>query len=289
MSILLARAQLFAAIEGGSISWNEEIIKLGPIEVRDRLLKNDYSTAGKITERLKLSSAEEVMAEIAKAGAFILTPEDVDWPLSLNDLAAPPIALLIKGQREYLPNLVNSISIVGTRNPTQYGARIAGDFGVGVADHCAGSAGNTDVPLWRYQIPAIFYAPKIIKPQIFAENVSQIDVAPTVLGMMNLSYKSKFFGTDVLNNRKNLDHHSFVSTYTDIGYFKDSKLYLLKPKKEQKVFNVVIEKYGWNASKEILTKEYSEDELRNAIAYYQVASSLFKNDKLKNFAPAEEN
>ena len=28
MSILLARAQLFAAIEGGSVSWNEEIIKL---------------------------------------------------------------------------------------------------------------------------------------------------------------------------------------------------------------------------------------------------------------------
>ena len=135
MSTLIARAQLFAAIEGGSASWSEEIMKLGPVEVRDRLLKNEYSTAGKITDRLKLSSGEEIISEITKAGAFILTPEDVDWPVSLNDLAVPPIALLVKGQREYLPNLVNSISIVGTRNPTQYGARIAGDFGVGVADH----------------------------------------------------------------------------------------------------------------------------------------------------------
>jgi DNA protecting protein DprA len=59
----------------------------------------------------------------------------VDWPQSLNDLAAPPIALLIKGQRENLALLENSISIVGTRNPTSYGLRIAGDFGVGVADH----------------------------------------------------------------------------------------------------------------------------------------------------------
>ena len=135
MSTLIARAQLFAAIEGGSASWSEEIMKLGPVEVRDRLLKNEYSTAGKITDRLKLSSGEEIISEITKAGAFILTPEDVYWPVSLNDLAVPPIALLVKGQREYLPNLVNSISIVGTRNPTQYGARIAGDFGVGVADH----------------------------------------------------------------------------------------------------------------------------------------------------------
>ena len=135
MSVLLARAQLFAAIEGGSVPWNEEILKLGPIEVRDRLINGDYSAAGKVRERLKLISGEEVLAEISKADAFILTPEDVDWPQSLNDLAAPPIALLIKGQRENLALLENSISIVGTRNPTSYGLRIAGDFGVGVADH----------------------------------------------------------------------------------------------------------------------------------------------------------
>ena len=131
----LARAQLFAAIEGGSIPWYEEISKFGAIEVRDRLIAGEYNAAGKIRERISQSSGEEVLEEIAKAGAFILTPEDFDWPISLNDLAAPPIALLIKGQREYLPNLANSISIVGTRNPTQYGVRIAGDFGVGVADH----------------------------------------------------------------------------------------------------------------------------------------------------------
>ena len=47
MSVLLARAQLFAAIEGGSVPWNEEISKLGPIEVRDRLSAGAYKTASK--------------------------------------------------------------------------------------------------------------------------------------------------------------------------------------------------------------------------------------------------
>ena len=135
MSILLARAQLFAAIEGGSIPWSEEISKLGPIEVRDRLSSGAYRTASKAADRINQITGEEVLSEISKAGAFILTPEDVDWPQPLNDLAAPPIALLIKGQRENLALLENSISIVGTRNPTSYGLRIAGDFGVGVADH----------------------------------------------------------------------------------------------------------------------------------------------------------
>ena len=134
----LARAQLFSTIEGGSIFWSSEIAELGPVEVRDRIIFGHYGrlhSGMKISDRLKQTSGEEVLVQIAKAGALILTPEDVDWPQSLNDLAAPPIALLIKGQRENLSFLESSISIVGTRNPTSYGLRIAGDFGVGVADH----------------------------------------------------------------------------------------------------------------------------------------------------------
>ena len=138
MSALLARAQLFSAIEGGSIFWSNEIAELGAIEVKDRIVSGSYgesNSSPKIADRIKQSSGEEVITQITSAGAFLLTPEDIDWPVSLNDLAAPPIALLIKGQREYLPNLIDSISIVGTRNPTPYGRRIAEDFGAGVADH----------------------------------------------------------------------------------------------------------------------------------------------------------
>ena len=138
MSALLARAQLFSAIEGGSIFWSNEIAELGAIEVKDRIVSGRYgesNSSPKIADRIKQSSGEEVITQITSAGAFLLTPEDIDWPVSLNDLAAPPIALLIKGQREYLPNLIDSISIVGTRNPTPYGRRIAEDFGAGIADY----------------------------------------------------------------------------------------------------------------------------------------------------------
>lgn len=155
-----------------------------------------------------------------------------------------------------------------------------------VADHCAGSAGNTDVPLWRYQIPAIFYAPKIIKPQVYAENVSQIDLAPTLFGIMNLSYHSKFFGTDVLNNKAALKR-SFVSTYTDLGYFKKAgeknMLYLLKPKKEVKIFEVELKNFGFEGSQEKISETYNQEDLQQTISYYESAYHLFKNDKLKNF------
>lgn len=158
-----------------------------------------------------------------------------------------------------------------------------------IADHCAGSAGNTDLPLWRYQIPAIFYAPGIIKPAVFDKNISQIDMAPTLFGLMNLGYKSKFFGVDVINNAKTIDQHAFVSTYSDIGYFEENKLYLLKPKKEEKFFDVKMEKYGWDGSKEEICKEYVKEELEEVIGYYQAANYLYKNGKLKNFEKDSKN
>jgi DNA protecting protein DprA len=54
------------------------------------------------------------------------------WPEQLHDLANPPIALVVKGNAQILKT--DSLAIVGTRNPTNYGARIAGDFAAGFVD-----------------------------------------------------------------------------------------------------------------------------------------------------------
>ncbi|MFM7557544.1 MAG: LTA synthase family protein [Alphaproteobacteria bacterium] len=153
-----------------------------------------------------------------------------------------------------------------------------------VADHCAGSAGNTDVPIWRYQIPAIIYAPKILKPQIFTQNASQIDIAPTVLGLLNIEYKSKFFGSDLLHDKKNSNERAFVSTYSDLGYFTKNQLYLLKLKKNNKVYDVTINGYGFNASIEKPSENFVNEFMQTAISYYQTANYYFKSGKLKEFA-----
>lgn len=137
-SELLAISELFAAIEGGSEFWSNEVITKGAEVVRDDLLADRYSpnknSAAKISERLRILRGEEVLAEIDRAGGIIITRLDEDWPEALDDLAAPPIALTIKGDRGGLLRIKNSVAIVGTRNPTSYGARVAGDFGAGLAD-----------------------------------------------------------------------------------------------------------------------------------------------------------
>jgi DNA processing protein len=62
-----------------------------------------------------------------------LTPLDDGWPKALDSLAAPPIGLIAKGNTQVLEK--SSLSIVGTRNPTHYGVRLAGDFAASFVDH----------------------------------------------------------------------------------------------------------------------------------------------------------
>ena len=70
-------------------------------------------------------------------------------------------------------------------------------FFVIVADHCSSSAGKTELPMDKYRIPAMIYAPEFVAPQKFSQVTSQIDVMPTVLGLLNFKYQSKFLGQDV--------------------------------------------------------------------------------------------
>ena len=138
MSALLARAVLFSCIEGGSGFWSDEISAYGPESVNEKLISGGYvedkHSAGKIAERVKSQNGGAVIEEIARSGAFFLTPEDADRPKQLDDLKASPIALIVKGERELLNDLALSISIVGTRNPTPYGSRIAADFAASACD-----------------------------------------------------------------------------------------------------------------------------------------------------------
>ena len=54
-----------------------------------------------------------------------------------------------------------------------------------VADHCASSAGSTELPLDGYRIPCFIVA-DFITPKKIDVMMSQIDVMPTVFGLLKL-------------------------------------------------------------------------------------------------------
>lgn len=129
-----ARLELFAAIEGGSTFWTSEIASQGVIQTLHSIKDGFYrsSKGEKTLSQIHPGGADELVTLIDNAGGSFLTPEDLGWPTQLNDLAAMPIGLIVKGRVECLSQ--RSIAIVGTRNPTPYGARIASDFAAGFVD-----------------------------------------------------------------------------------------------------------------------------------------------------------
>ena len=134
MNEQLARAALFSIIEGGHTFWCAEISTNGAHFVYNKLLNGGYDPIKyeKLINTLRATNGDTVLSEIDKHYARLITPSDDDWPEQLNDLAAPLIGLVLKGNISALHQ--PSLAIVGTRNPTSYGARIAGDFAAGFAD-----------------------------------------------------------------------------------------------------------------------------------------------------------
>jgi len=122
------RLALFAAIEGPSRFWSQEIRENGSQQVFESLVSGGYpgnkNSASSIVKKLKSKSVDSLEEEIEKANGVFLSPESHGWPSALNDLAIAPIGLVTTGAI----NDSRAISIVGTRNPTLYGMKIASEF-----------------------------------------------------------------------------------------------------------------------------------------------------------------
>ena len=129
-----ARAVLFSAIEGGHPFWMSEIFSQGALKVIEKLQGGGYDRIkfNTLITKILTTTADQVFSVIEAAHAEFLIPGDPLWPIRVEDLVAPPIALIVKGNLEALS--MQSLAIVGTRNPTNYGARIAGDFAAGFVD-----------------------------------------------------------------------------------------------------------------------------------------------------------
>ncbi|ASY26240.1 DNA-processing protein DprA [Candidatus Planktophila versatilis] len=132
--VKIQRLALFNAIEAGNTYWARQVNEFGIAMVYEHLALGVYDATkyGAITQSISAFNADEALAVITQSGGVFITPEDLSWPTRVNQLAIPPLGLIVKGDLSILNN--PSLAIVGTRNPTPYGVRLAGDFAAGFVD-----------------------------------------------------------------------------------------------------------------------------------------------------------
>ncbi|MEI7035476.1 LTA synthase family protein [Fulvimonas yonginensis] len=141
------------------------------------------------------------------------------------------------------------------------------------ADHDASSAGRAAVPVNRYHIPLWIYAPAHFPPQRVHRFMSQIDIPPTLLGLLNFSYRSRFFGYDIFQLPPGRER-AFPATYEKLGYLKGDTLTLLEPQKKVAQFHPDF------ATGDAVPAQRRPADIDDATAYYQVAAELFKKGQL---------
>ena len=152
-----------------------------------------------------------------------------------------------------------------------------------VADHCASSSGKTELPAYNYRIPAMIYAPDFVAPKQFNSLMSQIDVMPTLFGLLNFNYQSKFYGQDVL--KSDYKPRALIATYQDLGLIKDNIITIISPVRKAKQFQLtqqIDSKLGEDFSIFYDQKPLEKvrlDLINETISYYQTASYLLKNKR----------
>lgn len=152
-----------------------------------------------------------------------------------------------------------------------------------LADHCASSAGKTELPIDKYRIPAMIYSPGYVEPKRVTNLMSQIDVIPTLFGLLNFNYQSKFYGQDVL--KANYKPRALIATYQNLGLIKDNVLTIISPKQEVKQLQLTLlpnqkteADFNLFYDQKPIQKERT-DLVNETISYYQTASDILKKKR----------
>jgi phosphoglycerol transferase MdoB-like AlkP superfamily enzyme len=152
-----------------------------------------------------------------------------------------------------------------------------------LADHCGSASGRTRLPVKKYHIPLILYAPALLKPGVYRQMVSLIDVVPTLIEILGKRGDDHFFGRALFEAGEHPER-IFISNYQELGYLRNNILTVLSPNRKAESFRIDPQTY------EAQPAAVDERLLREAIAYYQTAARTFKTGafKMSRQAPQRE-
>lgn len=141
-----------------------------------------------------------------------------------------------------------------------------------VADHGARVYGKAEIPLRTYRIPLLIYAPQHLAPRRVDRLMTQIDVAPTVLGLLGLPYEAPFFGQDVFAVPA-AERLAFFSHNHDVAVYRGGHMVIFGLHKKVSAF-------AYDEAADRFTPEKVDPALENlGIAYYQTAYELFRTHR----------
>jgi DNA protecting protein DprA len=149
-----ARIILAHLAEPGRRDLGELVRAVGPVEALARIRAGAVPaqlrevTAARMSTMDLAETPYRALAEAARVGARIVTPEDDEWPARLDDLVVlsrpvadpierdtdPPLCVWVRGPLALRDACERSVAVVGARASTSYGDHVAADLAYGLAE-----------------------------------------------------------------------------------------------------------------------------------------------------------
>ncbi len=153
-----------------------------------------------------------------------------------------------------------------------------------IGDHgVAGNATEMYPPVWTSarltdeHVPFLIYAPHLLQPMLRSEVVSQIDVLPTIAGLIQQPYINTTLGRNVLDTAKRNNYAFITNTAGTIGMVTD-EFYFTKnlnyPQEQLMYMNYVPKNYS-TAQLDSVKKRLSEQ----TTAIFETARYMLMNNK----------
>ncbi|MCC7028958.1 MAG: LTA synthase family protein [Chitinophagaceae bacterium] len=143
-----------------------------------------------------------------------------------------------------------------------------------VADHGFRVGENAyELELSYQHIPILFYAPKMIQPEIRDELIGQIDLFPTLMGMLNMRYINNTLGENILKRPRPC---IYFSADDKIGCIDQKWLYVHKFSGGESLYD-----YRSNNTHNFAAENKSDLERLRKYAFSQIQTSewMYSNDK----------
>jgi phosphoglycerol transferase MdoB-like AlkP superfamily enzyme len=145
-----------------------------------------------------------------------------------------------------------------------------------VADHGARIYGSQTLPIDSYKIPLLVVGAQVPTPKRISILGSQLDVSPTLLGLMGISYESVFFGRNLLSMAGD-ESWVVLNHNRDIGFLQKGRLVALGLNKTVDFFDVT----NTSVKRSSAALPSDVDTAKNAMALFQVADDLYMNQRYR--------
>lgn len=128
-----ARIALSQVAQPGDAEVGRAIRQYGPVEALARVRKGAVGTGRRV--RLPSPGLQNDLTSYERLGARTVCPGDPEWPTQLDALQDQrPYVLWVRGRADLRYSCLRSVSVVGARAATAYGAHVAGEMSAVLAE-----------------------------------------------------------------------------------------------------------------------------------------------------------